>query len=248
MSLAIQLLAAMTFAPISLFIALVSVANGKPEPTPAPRPIVGLSQLYRYVDRFGSQSRVERLVGADGVDSLHAVSEIAPADGAPTRIEEWVRLDASGRLAHAEITRLGGRTSWDRLVLDVPSGTVLVSRRGQTTHWKVATDQPLVYAGVIDGRGKTVATPVSAWIAFRAALASPEVRVVFLDSRQSYLAPRDQLSVSTEIGTTVVLGNDGADVDATGFVARVRLSTLGTTLNRVSESAKLKARRKDAVL
>jgi hypothetical protein len=236
----------MTFAPISthIFLALLSVANGKREPAAAERAAPGLTQLYRYVDRFGSQSRVERVVGRDGVDVLHGTSELAPADGAPTRIEEWVRLDAAGRLARAEITRVGGQTSasWERLVVDVAAGTVAATRHGLTQRWTVPTAVPLVYAGVMDGRGKVVATPVAAWIAFRATSVSATVRVLYLESRQSFLAPRDQVAVPTEIGTTVVLGDDGADVDGSGFVARVRLSTLGTVLSRVSESARLKAR------
>jgi hypothetical protein len=233
----------MTFAPQLLF-AILSIANGAREPAPAERAAPGLTQLYRYVDRFGSQSRVERVVSRDGADVLHATTELAPADGAPTRIEEWVRLDAAGRLVRAEIARVGGQPagSWDRLVLDAATGTIAATRRGQTDRWTVATGAPLVYAGLLDGRGKIVATPVAAWIAFRATALSPQVRVLFLDARRSYLAPRDQVAVPTEIGTTVVLGDDGADVDGSGFVARVRVATLGTTLSRVTESARLRSR------
>jgi hypothetical protein len=92
----------------------------------------------------------------------------------------------------------------------------------------VPRDAPWVYAPPA-----AIATPVSAWVTAKAAAVAPAVRQVEHGSDHAALVPREQLAIETERGLTVVVGNDGADVDA-AFVEQVRVADYGVTLVRLS--------------
>ena len=64
------------------------------------------------------------------------------------------------------------------------------------------------------------------------AAAAPTLTLVQLERGQAWQVPGDQVAVPTELGTTVVLGGDGADVGA-AFVDRVRLVDQAVTLERI---------------
>jgi hypothetical protein len=85
--------------------------------------------------------------------------------------------------------------------------------------------------------GRPLTTPVAAWVALRAAAISPSLTLIELEHRTAFRVPSDQVAVPTELGTTVVLGNDGADVGA-GFVERIRMGREGVTLVSLDETAK----------
>jgi len=191
----------------------------------------GQSDRFRYIDELGSTSRVEHTKGPSGVEAIHGVTEIVSSQGRTTHIEERARLDSSGRLSWAEISGAGvGTSALDRVIFDAAAGLVRIDRAGQTLEWEVPTGEPWAYPAPLDQEGRPVVTPVTAWITLRATLASPDVRVLYPDAQRTEVVPRDQLAVPTELGTTVIIGDDGADMDTSGFVERVRVASLGTTL------------------
>jgi hypothetical protein len=165
----------------------------------------------------GTRARVTRRPAADGSESLHGETEIALGPQEARCIVEDVALDPQGRLVQAEVTAAPscGAEPDARAHLD-PSGGDPSERA------------PWIYTPELLP-GRAVATPVAAWVAFRAAGLSSELTLVQLEKRRAWQVPSDQIAVPTELGTTVVLGNDGADVGAV-FVNRVGLADVGATL------------------
>lgn len=214
--------------PRFTLIALCLAGIGLAACAPASAPPSDERAAFRYADEGGTRSQVDRSVAPDGTETLHAVTEIRAGGSVATRIVEDVVLDARGRLVHARIARSGLRSAADRVVLDAVAGSVVLVQSGVASSVNVPTDLPWAYPQVLDASGRAITTPVTAWVAARAAAASPSVRVIAPDAR-SRVVPRDQLAAPTESGTTVILGWDGADVGAS-FVTRVRLASLGTTL------------------
>jgi hypothetical protein len=200
-------------------------------PPSAPAPVE--HRAYRY-DGVSGTSQVTHEKAADGQESLRGTTDLAAGSGnAPMFARETVRLDAQGRLGHAEII-VGERGAAVQYTLDPSRGAVHVVRPGApAVDWLVPNDAPWMYAPNPDDEGTFIATPVAAWVALRAASASDVVRVLEPEQRRTYLLTVDQVVVPTEHGTTVALGSDGVDADAQ-FISELRLLHGAVTLARVS--------------
>jgi hypothetical protein len=192
-----------------------------------------------YGDPNGARSTVTRDIAADGGERLRATTEVS-LRGQPAVIEEEAQIDAAGKLVDAEMTiaRGGARRT---LRYDARAGfaQVLGSERFQTPN-----DAPWVY-GPADIDGDRVATPVAAWVAMRAVASarargeeSTTLRWVDAQGRVSHLVPADQVTVDTEGGTTVVLGDDGVDVGK-DFLIELRMAAAGTTLRLQQTTSRL---------
>jgi hypothetical protein len=205
-------------------------AGARPDSTAcaAPQP----QETFVFAGGAGTQARVTRFLAPDGTETLHGETELALGPIGRRRIVEDVILDPRGRLEHAEITvTMGhGGEAETRVSLDPPSGKARMTVAGEAVEWSAASDAPWIYAPEVQSR--PVATPVAAWVTLRAAETAPEARLMQIQERRGWLVPRDQIAVPTELGTTVLVGNDGGDVD-TIFVDRLGLADYGLTLVRV---------------
>ena len=189
------------------------------------------AETYAYDDGAGSTGRVFRAVGADGAEALHGETDLASG----LHVVEDAVLDARGHLARLElvVTRGCEGPEEEHVVLDRARGTVRAAAPGGLVEWPVATDAPWALGPL--ARGGT--TPITAWIIRQAAAGSPRVRVVDADARSSYRAPSDQIAVDTELGATVVLGRDAAQIDG-AFVQRVDLADGRLALTRTDAAAR----------
>lgn len=185
----------------------------------------------------GATARVTRGVAPDGAESLHGEMELDLGEGGRRRVVEDASLDARGRLVAASITVTRDHAPEAWLQLDAARGVVRVLTPEGLTEHRAASDAPWIYAPPA-GPERTVATPVSAWIALRAAASSPELRLVQLDLREGWLVPRDQVAIPTELGVTAVIGDHGADA-SDGFIQEIRLNAPRTTLHRASPEGRL---------
>lgn len=125
-------------------------------------------------------------------------------------IEENVRLDARGRLVHAETRARDDVSSPEvKVTFDPPSRTVTVERAGRRIEWQVPGDEPWVLAPARGPAGELVPTPLVAWSTYRATRSNEWVRLVLPLEQRSYLVPRDQYVVDQ----TVIVGDQAVDVD-----------------------------------
>ncbi|UQA62930.1 hypothetical protein [Polyangium aurulentum] len=177
--------------------------------------------VFFFAGSAGTSAHVTRKIAADGAETLHGETEIAIGESRRVIVED-VTIDANGHLERAEVAVVGGEGGETRvhMRLDPSRGIAEVRSIDGASTWRMPSEEPWVYAPW--SQGGSTATPVSAWVAMRAAVASPWARVVMPEARAGVLSPRDQIAVPTEAGTTVVLGRDGADVDGT-FVARLHV-------------------------
>lgn len=218
----------------ALFGVLAGLSGGcATAPAPSAQPVVE-PRVYVYGDDAGSQSRVERTVGADGREVLHGETELS-AGGRLGRVVEDATLGADGSLEHAEIAVYGrcGVEPDQRVSFNRKNGLVEVRTADRTERWRVPTDAPWALLPPSDASGRAAATPVMAWIALRAAPAGV-VRMIDADRRWTYRLPSDQVAVTTETGTTIVLGNDGVDTGS-DFVDALHLDGAGVSLGRFEE-------------
>jgi hypothetical protein len=188
------------------------------------------AETYAFTDGAGSTGHVFRAVGADGAEVLHGETDLA----AGTHVVEDAVLDDEGRLSRLElvVTRGCGGPEEEHLVLDRARRTVRAAALGGVVEWPVATDAPWALAPLARG----ASTPIAAWISRRAAASGPLVRIIEADSRSSYRAPVDQVAIDTEVGATVILGGDAAEIDG-AFVQRLSLAGRGVTLTRTDGAA-----------
>lgn len=179
---------------------------------------------FSFAGADGSRAQVTRTLALDGTEILHGETMFASSTGAACCVIEDVTLDARGQLGRADVAVAGpcGGPAEPRITLDRARGEITTGAGS----WAVPMDAPWVYAP-LDSRP----TPISAWVTLRAASASLAVRSIEVGSRRAPLVPRDQIAIETERGTTVVVGNEGVDVDAV-FVREVRAR--GVTLVRSS--------------
>jgi hypothetical protein len=216
--------------------AMLARCSRPPERADAPSSAASAIQTFRYGDRAGSVSAVERVTDAEGRETLRGRTEIL-RDGRATEVVEEAWIDPAGNLLRVAISVSSrcGESVETRVVLDRPSGTVHVEGGDGSGSFEVPGDAPWVYAPVADATGFAPSTPVAAWVAFRAARHAPVVRVIDAGRRTSYHTTPDQVAIPTELGTTVVLGYDGIDVDD-GFVRELRLTDHGIRLTPLDGS------------
>ena len=200
----------------------------------APEEAPFTTQTYLYADGLGALGRVERRLMADGEERLHGRTEIQ-SDGGHFLVVEDVTLDYLGRLVRAE-TAIAGRcaeVTEQRIVYDAATGVVRIRDASGEKSWSVPTDMPWVLAPAQDAQQRPIATPVSGWIAIRAAKLSPALRVIDVRAKTAYAVVADQLAVATERGMTAVLGDAGIDAGPE-FVEELRLTPLSRTMTRVA--------------
>jgi hypothetical protein len=219
----------------ALLAAAITGCDGSVEVRPDPAGAEDrATETFVFAGGAGSGARVTRTVAPDGTEALHGETLLRLGKHARERIVEDVTINPCGRLVHAEITvaRDHDPTPEARVSLDPPSGRVWTATVGGAGESRAAKDAPWVYAPEVQGR--PVPTPVAAWVTLRASEASRRMRLVQIGQRGGGLLPRRQLAIPTELGTTVVVGDDGCDVDET-FVDRVRMLGLGLDLVRVPD-------------
>lgn len=192
------------------------------------------TRTFLYADGAGALGRVERRIMANGEERLHGQTEIQ-SDGGHFLVIEDVTLDPRGRLVRAE-TAVAGRcaeVTEQRIVYEASTGVVrVIDARGEK-RWSVPTDAPWVLAPARDAEQRPIATPVSGWIAIRAAALAPSLRVIDAATKTAYAVNSDQIAVPTERGTTAILGDAGIDAGPE-FVEELRLVQLSRTMTRVA--------------
>ncbi len=201
-----------------------------------------------FVSSAGASAEVSRVTAPDGSETLHGETVVALGPGAPRCIVEDVTLDARGALVRADVSSAASCNAEPEMSAHLDPARVLarVTEAAGTpgdegsAHLAIpgaaGPDAPWIYtAALLPGRPLT--TPVAAWVALRAAAISPSLTLIELEHRAAYRVPADQVAVPTELGTTVVLGDDGADVGV-GFVERIRMGREGLTLVSLDETAK----------
>lgn len=238
---AIQAAAIVTIFPTAaaVLVGLALVGRTVPPVVGPERPATSAlcaGDTFVFVAGAGSGARVTRSPTVGGGEALHGETELSLGARARRRIVEDVALDARGWLVSAEIRVTGGldhegAAEETRMSLDAARGTVRVSSAAGVEAWSAPLDAPWVYAPP-GAAGQEIATPVAAWVALRAAAASPWLRQIERARGRAWLVPREQIALQTEAGTTVVLGGDGADTDGL-FVERVRSAAYAMTFVRV---------------
>jgi hypothetical protein len=158
----------------------------------------------------GSEARLDAQFPGE---SWHAETRApVPSGGrlAWVAIEEEVRFDADGRLAHA-VTRSRDDNGAPevKVTFDPPARTVVIERAGRRVEWQVPGDEPWILAPAKGPAGEAVPTPLVAWSTYRATRDHEWVRLVLPLEMKSYLVPRDQYVVDQ----TVVVGDQAVDVD-----------------------------------
>src|SRR5262249_16808782 len=143
-------------------------------------------------------------------------TEIAGSDGVVI-VTEDATLDPLGHLLKAEVSIKKAREARAsaRAIFDRSQRTARIEAPGEASVVSVPDGGPWAYLPLSDAAGRAVATPVSAWIALRAAQGARLVRVISPGARSSYLGFSDQITQPTEAGLTVVLGADTADARTT---------------------------------
>ncbi len=192
------------------------------------------TRTFLYTDGIDSKSRVERRILANGAEVLHGETEIQSDGEGLLLLVEDARLDARGQLTHAEtaLSKRCSREAPQRIVYEPAQGVVrTLDARGEKRR-RAPADAPWMIAPPRDAQGRSLATPVSGWIALRAAASAPAVRVIDAAAGTAYAAPADQLAVATELGTTAVLGSAGVDAGPL-FVDDLRLTSTGRSMKRV---------------
>lgn len=204
------------------------------------------SRPSRSTDEDGSRSsvRVERAdhrphadvsltLRPDGSEAWHGATVLYRPDGTRVAIDEEVTLDARGVLIQAEM-RVHDDTSLRhvRVTLARATGEVTIEDGARrTTSHVVLGPEPWIFTPVRGPTGEAYATPLAAWVAYRATRGAAWVRLVDGVRGESFVVPRDQVAVPTETGATVVLGDDGVDVDE-HFVTTMRVGAARVVLNR----------------
>ncbi|WP_437321516.1 hypothetical protein [Sorangium sp. So ce385] len=176
------------------------------------------TKVYTFFGSAGAQSRVERAIRPDGSETLSSETRLSPADaghgpgGAPPTggvLREYAELDPSGRLVYADVSLSDAAGMVKRMILDPQHGAALLRRTGRASGFvRIPTGEATIYAPV-----GSVVTPVAAWVARRAALAAPSVRMFDEGTAESHAVLSDQLVVEDGRDTFVVLGDAALSVD-----------------------------------
>lgn len=149
---------------------------------------------HEYVFSAGSAqiARVERSMRADGSETLTGVSKLSRGT-----LTEYAEIGANGRLKYADVSFVGENGANRRMLVDATHGAFYV-QDAQAAGWhRLPTDTPWVLAGLTDEDGAYMLdpTPVSAWIAVRAAQVSSNLRIVDAKLRYGIVATADQYVV-----------------------------------------------------
>jgi hypothetical protein len=146
-----------------------------------------------------------------------------------TCLAEEATLDEAGRLATADVWLSGPAVEEPTHVFLNPTrGVVELSAASRQIAWSVPSDLPWIWQPILS-TGASLATPLSAVIALRAAADGRSVRSLELDTFHSHSVTADQVLVADEEAATVVLGDDAADM-ADGLPTRIHFASLDRDL------------------
>ncbi|WP_437728970.1 hypothetical protein [Sorangium sp. So ce861] len=176
------------------------------------------TKVYTFFGSAGAQSRVERAIRPDGSETLSSETRLSPADAGQAPggalpaggvLREYAELDASGRLVYADVSLSDAAGVVKRMILDPQHGAALLRRAGRASGFvRIPTGEATIYAPV-----GSIVTPVAAWVARRAALAAPSVRMFDEGTAESHAVLSDQLVVEDGRDTFVVLGDAALSAD-----------------------------------
>ncbi len=169
---------------------------------------------HEYVFSAGSaqMARVVRSTRSDGSETLTGVSTLSRGT-----LTEYAEIGANGRLKYAHVSFVGENGANRRLLVDATHGVFYVQDARDAGWHRLPTDAPWVLAGLADEDGAYMLepTPVSAWIAARAAKVSPNLRIVDATLRQGVVAAADQYVVEGDgperfvvTGSSALAAND----------------------------------------
>lgn len=164
---------------------------------------------HEYVFSAGSAqiARVVRSMRDDGSETLSGVSKVSRGT-----LKEYAELAADGRLVYADVSFVAENGAERRMLVDAARGAFYVQdARGAAWH-RAPKDAPWVLAGLADEDGAFALgrAPVSAWIAARAAKASPDLRIIDAKLRQGVVAAADQVVVDGDAGERFVVTGSSA--------------------------------------
>jgi len=159
-----------------------------------------------YVFSAGNSpvARVVRTIRSDGSESLTGTTSLALG-----KLTEYAELRPDGRLEYADVS-LEGSSGTKRLLVDASHGAFYAQEETSSGWHRAPADRPMVYAGLSGDSFTLAATPVSAWIAARAAFLSEDVRMLDVSLRQTRSVPRDQLVVSVSADERLVIAGQTA--------------------------------------
>jgi hypothetical protein len=159
---------------------------------------------------LGSEARRDP-APAGGGEAWRATTRV-PAAGARgwVSVREEVRLDASGRLLFADTRVTDDAGSPEvHVTCDAAGGRIVVERAGRRVELAVSGAEPWILAPVRGPSGEVIATPLVAWVTWRASQRAEWLRLIEPLEQTTWVVPRDQYVV----GTTVIVGDEGVEVD-----------------------------------
>jgi hypothetical protein len=179
----------------------------------------------------------ERLVGMTGLLSGERL------------VEQAATIDESGQLVDAEATLTPaadvggpGRSMATHAAFHPERKRVELTTTALRMEWSVPNDLPWVWAPLLTvdpvaGKNSpSVATPLDARVAFRAAHDGRAVRLLDLGALEQHTLTADQMVIPDGADATVVIGDDVIDVED-GPPRRLHLAALDDTLALLEASA-----------
>lgn len=190
---------------------------------------------HEYVFSAGTAqvARVVRSMRDDGYETLSGVSKLSRGT-----LTEYAELAADGRLIYADALFVGENGTQRRVLVDAAHGAFYVQdARGAAWH-RMPQDAPWVIAGLADEGGAFALdrTPVSAWIAARAAKASPNLRIVDAKLRQGVVAMADQYVVDGDAGERLIVAGSSAVSANDEFITSLGSDNLASPMRLAIDS------------
>jgi hypothetical protein len=152
---------------------------------------------HEYVFSAGSAqiARVVRSIRNDGSETLSGVSKLSRGT-----LTEYAELAPNGQLVYAHASFVGANGMQRRVLVDAKIGLFYVEDAEGGAWHSLPADAPWVLAGISNESGKFAleTSPVSAWIAAKAAKQATNLRLVDVKSRESFVALADQYVVEGE--------------------------------------------------
>lgn len=186
---------------------------------------------HEYVFSAGSAqiARVVRSLRNDGSETLSGVSKVSRGT-----LTEYAELASNGQLVYAHASFVDAKGTQRRLLVDAKAGLFYVEDAEGAVWHRLPTDAPWVVAGITNEAAKFAieASPVSAWIAAKAAKNNANLRIIDAKSRDSFLAVADQYVVDGDADERFIVTGSSAIAANDEFITR-----LGDDQNKLSRLA-----------
>lgn len=175
---------------------------------------------HEYVFSTGSAqvARVVRSIRKDGSETLSGVSKVSRGT-----LTEYAELAPNGQLVYAHASFVDAKGTQRRLLVDAKAGLFYVEDARSGVWHRLPTDAPWVIAGMINEADKfaLAASPVSAWIAAKAAKNNTNLRIIDAKSRESFLAVADQYVIDGDADERFIVTGSSAIVANDEFIANL---------------------------